>query len=135
MLDLKNIIILAVAFCNFALGSYVFWRGRTKKVNRSFGYLTFSVVSWCLIMIVYRLANTAEIGVFWAKLLYLSAACIAYVFLLFTFIFPFSRSSLKPIYKIFLALPFIFIGISSLIPSWIVKDVILLVGQEKQIIF
>ena len=86
MLDLKNIIILAVAFCNFALGSYVFWRGRTKKVNRSFGYLTFSVVSWCLIMIVYRLANTAEIGVFWAKLLYLSAACIAYVFLLFTFI-------------------------------------------------
>lgn len=134
-MDLINISILIVALGNLILGTYSFLQNKKNKVNRTFAYLSYSVVAWCLTMVIYRAAADASSSILTAKFLYASAAFTAYWFLLFTFVFPLKQNGLKNIYKILIALPFVLMVLSSLMPDWIIGNVILKTGQEKQIIF
>lgn len=134
-MDVINIIILIVALINLILGVYAFRQAKNNEVNRIFSYVSYSVVAWCFTMAIYRGTVDVGISIFWAKLLYLSAACIAYTFLLFTFIFPDEKYNIDSRYKIFISIPFVFIVIACLMPGWVIKDVVIRASAEKQIIF
>ena len=134
ILDSKTIALLLTLLVNSAMGFLIYWRGRKNLNNISFGLFVLAIVLWIFGMIVYRIAPTAS-SVFWCKVLYINATFTSSFFLLFTYIFPFSKLKLKKWQVFLIFIPNVFLILAIILPDLIIKQVIIRPGQEKLIIF
>jgi signal transduction histidine kinase len=85
-------------------------------------------------MFMYRASDSVESTLFWAHLLYLSAAAIPYPYIFLSYLFIDEEYSFSKKFQTILFIPFAFIAFFSLYPNLLIKDVILGLGGEENII-
>lgn len=131
-MDVINFIILVATCINALISITVFIRYPKTESSKYFLLTAIAISFWCFSMIFYRLAP-AESSLSWAILLYFFPTLTPLGYLLFGLSFPNEK-----IKKTTLASLIIFnslLGIIILIPGWVIKDVLVIPGQEKTIIF
>lgn len=108
LLDVKNILIMAVTVLHAALGVVIPLRGPNRKQNFIFALLELSLIAWSVSMIFYRSSSGSE-AVFWTQMLYITALFIPYTFIYFLYTFPHDElDKIKKIFHLILILPIIF---------------------------
>ena len=133
LFDPINISLIVTALLNLSLGVLIFtgWR---KKINIVFSLNIMAVISWTLAMFFYR-SSTPEFNLLWCTILYVTPTLIASSFLYFTYIFP----SQKEKYIWWRTLLIFGINLAIIVmviwPGFIIKEVNVRLGLEKQIIF
>ncbi len=132
-MDIKNIIVAIAFLFNLFLGLLIYFKGRKNKASIAYVFVTWSVAFWAISMIFYR-ATGSENSIFWCKILYLSATLIPYTFLRFSYLFPYGKFNISRTKRILLVLPVIFVVVL-VIFSFVIKDVSVHSGEEKEIIF
>lgn len=130
-MDLINAILVIVAILNTLLAFLLLSRAR-KATNFSFFLVVCAVILWTIAMIIYR-AAPAEYNLFWCRVLYIMATFTASPFLYFTYIFPTGKKNFLRTILIFL--PQLLIIAFLIIPDFIIKEVVIIPGEEKKIIF
>jgi len=133
LFDKINIALVVVALVYLLLALLILYRGRGKQVRNFYSLVIFSVILWTLGMFFYRSAS-AELSLFWCRVLYILATFTASSFFLFSYVFPENKfPSVKKI--IFSGILNSFIVILVLVPNIIIKDVNIIEGEEKNIIW
>ncbi len=132
-LDVINLVLISVIFAYCFLVFLIFSKGNNKNVVNSFSAVIISVIFWTIGMIFYRLSGPLD-SLFWCRILYVAATFTASTFFIFSYIFPYGK---LPNFKIMFAtfLVNLFLIILVLMPKIIIKDVDIIIGQEKQIIW
>lgn len=134
LFDPINISLLVTALLNFLLGVLIFISGKNKKINIVYSLNIVAIISWIMAMFFYRSAP-AELNMPWSTILYVTPTLIASSFLYFTYIFP----SQKEKYIWWRALLIFGINLAIIVmviwPGFIIKEVNVRPGLEKQIIF
>ena len=129
-MDTINIVVLISGALNLVLGVFIYLRNRNERTNKAFLFLAVCITS-------YRLAPDILGSIWWAKLLYVSAAFVASAALYFSLLFPSSEATPIPFSWIFaLHLPAIAFSIFSLLTDSVVFSVNFPQGGgEKILIF
>ncbi|MES2213262.1 MAG: ATP-binding protein [Patescibacteria group bacterium] len=122
-LDLINILILIVIILNSFLGLFIFLTKRENKVNQYFFIFSIAATLWGICMFLFRSYAGDEIGVFFSRILYVSAAIIPYSFLYFIGIFPVEKYSIPKKVLYILAIPFLYICYISLAPNYLIYGI------------
>lgn len=133
--DIKNILILLAGILNLIFAITILVKGHKSHTDRWFNILIFSITSWIFSIIFYRGFQEPYSTLVAIRILYMTAATIPLTFLYFTFIFPDEKYSFKFWQKYLIPIPFLAITFMSLVPSYLIKNVIIIPGQEKIIIF
>ncbi len=134
-MDVKSFILVVAFLANIFLGLALLVKGKKSKNRASFiyGITAWAVALWTLSMIIYRLSGE-NLSVFWCKVLYVSAIFIPPIFLYFTFNYLGKKISfLKRL--ILIVLPTLTIIYLTIKGDYIIKDVIIRYGKEKEIVF
>ncbi len=133
-MDLPNILISFIALINLFLGIIVYWKREKNYPALWFSFLAYSLVTWCISIIGYRMADNVEQATILAKLVYGSALLIPTTFFYFTNIFPHDYRPRKFI-KIFTIISLLLFLAITLFTSYVVEDVEILAGGEKVVHF
>ena len=133
--DTQNILVLLVGFIGMVYGLIVYSGNKKNKTNIWFFLLVLSVAFWSISMFFFRSSVDVPNSIFWARILYLSATIIPACFLGFSYIFPEDKIFLKSWKNYLIFIPFIFIAVISLLPDVLIKNVNIISGKEKEIIF
>ncbi|MFH1827454.1 MAG: histidine kinase dimerization/phospho-acceptor domain-containing protein, partial [bacterium] len=132
--DTINLLLVVVSLFNFGLGVILYFKGGKNKVNIFYSWNIVFIVGWILAMFMFRSANKGN-GLIWCQILYMMPTFIASSFLLFTYIFP-SQIEIYTFWKVFFILFVnIVIVIFTALPNYIIKEVNIRSGLEKEIIF
>jgi len=131
-MDLKNIFLAISAVINLFLGIITYFRNRKNNINFFWFLACMTVVFWTISMIIYRSVDY-EHSLFWCKILYISATLIPSFLLFFTFLFPERKTSLSLFQKILIFFPNFFVILLILSNGLVIREVILHVGEEKEI--
>ncbi len=136
LFDIVNICLLLTVFLNLSLGFFIlfFGSGYRKKINLIYFINIIAIVSWSIAMFIFRSASS-ETSLFWCTVLYITPTFIASTFLFFTYIFPTQIDSRVRIKTLLIFTINIIIIILVAWPGFIIKDVIVRPGLEKEIIF
>jgi signal transduction histidine kinase len=112
-MEIKAIILVSVAFLNFALGATILFQNYKSLINRRFAFFAFSLGLWSLLMMFYENVPYQESQVyFWSLLLHFAGALIAHSFFYFTLVYPDGKNLLKQKLKFFyhiLSIPIVLI--------------------------
>ncbi len=134
LFDPINISLVITALLNFFLGALIFTGGRKKKINIVFSLNIAAVIGWTMAMFFFRSASQ-EFDLFWCTILYVTPTMIASSFLYFTYIFP----SRKEKYIWWRTILIFGINLAIIVmviwPGFVIKEVNIRPGQEKEIIF
>ena len=134
-LDTQNYLILLTAFINLTFAAFIYIRGKAKKSNISYSIFTFGVVLWSIGMFMYRGTADHDLAVFWAKFLYFASGSIPISLLYFSFVFPQEVLKISRLKKfIIFGLPVLII-LTSFIPNFVVKDIIIGRSIENEMVF
>jgi signal transduction histidine kinase len=123
---------------NLFLGFFVLSEGRGKLKNRFFGGIALSVSLWSAGMMLFRSASTVEDSIFWGKILYLAPIFIVISFLFFAYALVYKKKKKELSEKIagIAIIAFgLFISYITLFTDKIVSEVLLIPGEEKNIVF
>jgi signal transduction histidine kinase len=134
-MDSVNILLTISATFNLGLGFYVYIQRKKNPVNIAFSLITLSVFSWTIAMIAFRWSGTYLSALWWCRILYFFPVFIAPSLLYFSLVFQRIEVKIKKseIFLIYL-FPFI-IGALSFVPNFIINNVVLRHGAEKEIYF
>ena len=135
--DAKNTFILLIAVIHILLIGALFVGNKTMKTpRRLFALLELNLIAWSLAMVFYRSADTVFLSIFWARILYATAATIPLVFLYFIYVFPEYRIKNLRIrdHVGIMAIP-VSVFIMSLLDGFLIRDVIIPSEGEKIILF
>src|SRR3989339_838989 len=134
LLDPINISLIITALLNLSLGVLIFISGRNKKINNVYSLNIVAIISWVMAMFFYR-SSPPETNLLWCTILYVTPTLIASSFLYFTYIFP----SQKEKYIWWRTILIFGINLAIIVmviwPGFIIKEVNIRSGQEKEIIF
>lgn len=137
-MDFQNLLILFSVVANLFLGFFVLSEGRGKLKNRFFGGIALSVSLWSAGMMLFRSASTVEDSIFWGKILYLAPIFIVISFLFFAYALVYKKKKKELSEKIagIAIIAFgLFISYITLFTDKIVSEVLLIPGEEKNIVF
>jgi signal transduction histidine kinase len=134
LFDPINISLVITALLNFSLGVLIFISGKNKKINIVYSLNIVAIISWIITMFFYRSAPK-ETSLLWCTILYITPTLIASSFLYFTYIFPSQKE--KYIWWRTILIFGINLAIIVMIiwPGFVIKEVNIRPGQEKEIIF
>ncbi len=107
LFDPRDIVLLVFGGLNLVLGILIFVRLAKSRINITFGLVTLGIFGWSLGLAFFENADTLASALNWARLYYLSAAFIAYVFLLFGRAFPYAKSPISRFSEALLGAPFL----------------------------
>ncbi|HLD21310.1 MAG TPA: ATP-binding protein [Patescibacteria group bacterium] len=127
--DYITIALIFVALLNFLLGILLLFQLK-KSSARAYSVVIVGVLFWIVSMIIFR-ATPAEISIYWCKILYVAATLTASTFLYFTYVFIKDWNYKKLIFFI----PQFILILFTLFSNTIIKNVIVVPGQEKIIVF
>lgn len=133
-LDKINILLIFSAVLNLILGSVIFINGYKKRINFVYSLNILAIISWIVAMILYRSVSD-EYGILFCTILYVVPTFIASGFLYFTYIFPSSSGRSLRFNKIIIYGINFIIALLVAVPGLIIKEVNIVPGQEKEIIF
>lgn len=133
--DIKNILILVIAIINLVYGALIYLKDRKNSIGILFFLLTISVGIWGLSMFMFRSAQEEYLSLFFARILYFSAAVIPFVFIYFSTIFPEKLEPLKFWQKYILPIPFFVIMLLSLTPGYLIEGTQIIAGSETHVLF
>ena len=133
--DVQNILVLLAGFTGIVYGLIIYSGNRKGQTNLWFFLFVLFVAFWCISMFFFRSATDVLNAIFWARILYLSAAITPVCFLGFSYIFPEDKPFLKSWNNYLIFIPFVFIAVISLLPDALIKSVNIIPGKEKEIIF
>lgn len=131
-MDIINFFVLLSFLLNLVFAFVIHFRSSRSKANILFELLVYAVSGWCFAMFFYR-QSSLPISIFWAKVLYFFPTYIPACFLLFSLYF--TNVSVKKSVAYAIIILNILISMLSLLPNTIVKDVIIIPGREKIIVF
>jgi signal transduction histidine kinase len=137
-MDFQNLLILVSVVVNLFLGFFVLSEGRGKLKNRFFGGIALSVSLWSAGMMLFRSASAVNDSIFWGKILYLAPIFIVVSFLFFSYAFVYKKKKKdfsEKIASVIVITLGLLISYITLFTNKIVNDVLLIPGQEKNIIF
>lgn len=85
----ENAITIIVGVISLTIPLYIFLKGKNREASIVYGILgILAGPLWALSLALFRESNTYEMALFWDRLIYLDAICIAPLFFLFTTKFP-----------------------------------------------
>lgn len=116
-------------------GLVVYSANKKNQTSVWFFLFVLSVAFWSISMFFFRGSADVPNAIFWAKILYLSATVIPACFLGFSYAFPEGNSFLKPRKSFLIFIPFALIAAVSLLPDALIKNINIVAGKEKEIIF
>lgn len=132
--DAINIGLVVAILLNLFLGVMVFFNGPKRKINIVYSLNIVAIISWLTAMFFYR-SSPPAFNVLWCTMLYVAPTLIASSFLYFTYIFPSQKDKSLAIKCLIIFGINLFIIVMVLKPGFIIKEVNIRVGLEKQIIF
>jgi two-component system phosphate regulon sensor histidine kinase PhoR len=132
-LDFKNLFLITFFVIYIVFGFVIFRRNYKDKINLLFFFVLLAVSFWTIGMIFYRGIKDISLSVIFARILYFSATFIPIAFLYF--VFNYSKVQVGIFINIILILFFSYIALISILPNFLIKDVIVVPGKEKIIIF
>ncbi len=134
LLDKYNLVLLITASLNFVLALLVYLNGKGERVNWAYTWNIIAIIGWIFAMFLFRSAP-ASTSLFWCQVLYITPTLIASSFLYFTYIFPYQEKKDVFFNKVVIFSINLLLVILIAIPGVIIKDVNIIPGQEKEIIF
>ena len=137
IIDWKNIILLSTLLVNFILVLLSYFRSKKKRVNLAWSLVVATVIFWIASMILFRAVNL-EKSIFWCRMLYIAAAFIPAAFLRFSYLVPSFSDKKRPLSKIMrigLVFSLLLIVLLVILPDFIIKNVTIKPGEEKEIIW
>ncbi|MBI2050811.1 MAG: hypothetical protein HYT31_03310 [Parcubacteria group bacterium] len=114
--DPRDIVLLVFGGLNLVLGFLIFARLARSRINVAFGLVTLGIFGWSLGLAFFESTDTLSHALNWARLYYISAAFIAYVFLLFARAFPYAKNPISRLSEAALGVPFLAICIMVFTP-------------------
>lgn len=134
-MDIKNIILIAVAIGNLAVCIWVFCRDYRKPLNWAYCLFGLGIIAWTVALIFFRLSTTPESALQWARLLYLAPVVIVVSFVYLCSLGNFSGGVLSFKEKIFWLAPSIFMLIIIPWPNILLREIVIRPLQEKLFVF
>jgi signal transduction histidine kinase len=132
-LDFKNLFLTTFFVVYIVFGFVILRRNYKDKINLLFFFVLLTVSFWTLSMIFYRGFKDVSLSVTFARILYFSATLIPITFTYF--VFNYSKIKTGIFINIILILFFLYIALISILPNFLIKDVMAVPGKEKIIIF
>ncbi len=132
-MDLISTVLIFIGILNIILALFTWLKAPRKPSNTAFTLAAVSVVLWTLGMFLYRLAPP-ETSLAACRILYLAPTLIPLNFFLFTYLFP-KRERTPPARLFLFCLPWLLLLALVIHPAAIIKDVQVVPGEEKHIIF
>jgi signal transduction histidine kinase len=132
-LDFKNIFLIIFFVAYIVFGFVIFRRNYKDKINLLFFFALLAVSFWTISMIFYRGFKDMLLSLTFARILYFSAAFIPITFIYF--VFNYLKVKVGIFINIVIVLFFLYIALISILPNFLIKDVIVVPGKEKIIIF
>jgi signal transduction histidine kinase len=109
-MDIKIIILISVAFLNFALGSVILFQNWKSVIHRWFAVFTFSLGFWSFGMMMYENIPETFFGVYyWSLILHWAGAMIAHSFFYFTLVYPNDRTQLSKVFQAIFYIPILLV--------------------------
>ncbi|MCF7835861.1 MAG: hypothetical protein K9M15_01950 [Candidatus Marinimicrobia bacterium] len=133
-MDFKNLLLIIVCLVSLML-SFLIVRGKKDKTNVSFALFILSIAIWAVGIAFFRISETIEASLLFAKIYYVAAAAIPTFFLYFSLVFQREHKTFS-LKKNFL----IFVPLISLIllfltqRNFLIKDIIIY-GWGKSVVF
>lgn len=132
--DTRNVLLLTTTLLSIILGLLIYFNGRSKRINKVYTWNIIAIIGWIVSMILFR-SSLKEFDLFWSIILYISATPIASSFLYFTYIFPTEDNvNFKKVKWLIFSTNVLLILLIG-IPGYIIKEVNIRPGLEKEIIF
>ncbi|MBI2636812.1 MAG: hypothetical protein HYW81_01325 [Parcubacteria group bacterium] len=110
LFDPRDIVLLVFGGLNLVLGILIFVRLAASRINVTFGLVTLGIFGWAVGLAFFENADTLASALNWARLYYIAAAFIAYVFLLFGRAFPYTKGTITRYSEVLLAVPLLVIS-------------------------
>jgi signal transduction histidine kinase len=124
-MDIRELVLIIVAFCNFILAIFVFLKNKKDRINIYYSFTALATGCWTFGLAAFSLSIDLDVATFWCKFYYVSAALIASSFLAFSFVFPFDKRKLPKIYSSLFYLFTIFIIGISVWPGAMIKEIVI----------
>jgi len=134
VIDFQAVALLITFLANVFMGLLIYSRGKKNPNNISYALVVLLVVLWTASMFFYREAGEGTV-LAWGRVLYACATFVSSLFLLFTYIFPKGDLKLRKLQVFLLFLPNIFLALLIIFTDFIIKEVIVIPGEENLIIF
>ncbi len=122
-IDIRDLVLMLVAFSNFALGLFALWQNKKEKINIYFALVALATTLWAFGLAMFSWTSNLYTALIWAKIYYLAAIMIGASFLSFSFLFPYKRYQITNFYKLLFFLFTISIVIISVWPGLMIKEV------------
>ncbi len=119
-LDIINILILVVIVLNSTLGLFIFTTKKDNAINQNFFIFSIAATFWGISMFLYRGFNDPQLSFLFARILYVSAATIPFIFLFFIRVFPQEKHTISKNLLYVLAIPFVAICVISILPNYLI---------------
>lgn len=132
--DPINITLLTTAVFNSVLAAIIYSSSRKNHYAKVYAAHILAIISWVLAMALYR-SSPPETAMAFSIALYVAPTFIASIFFLFTCIFPYQD---KVHLKKQVAVVFIWnlvVVAMTMVPGLVIKDVIVVPGEEKRLLF
>ncbi len=135
ILDGINIILLVTAILNTALAAIIYFSSGKKEYAKIYSTHILAIISWILIMVLYRSSTTQAVAMSFTMALYIAPTFIASIFFLFTCIFPYrDKANLKTQLAIVFIWNAVIVAITA-VPGLVIKNLVVIPGGEKAILF
>ena len=122
MIDLASILIIITALINTFLGIWVY-RKRTKNASIFwFSAFVFSLVLWCIAILVTHLIRVPEQAIIWGRLIYGSGLLIATTLFVFASVFPRADYKLSKKIKLATFIPTGVLFALTVFTSYVIKE-------------
>jgi len=109
-MSIKIIVLVSVAFLNFALGLTILTQNVKSLINRWFAAFAFSLGFWSFSMMMYESTPENWTNVFiWSLILHLAGALIAHSFFYIALVYPDEKIPLNKFVQLFYYIPIILI--------------------------
>jgi len=133
-LDTINLFLIITAILNLYLGAVIIFNNFHKRTNLVYAGNIIAIIGWVMAMIIYR-SSPQETALFWCTILYITPTFIASSFLYFTYIFPSQQVQNLWWRKSLIIFLNTAIVIMVVWPGFIIREVNIRPGLEKEIIF
>lgn len=132
--DVINFFLATTALLNFFLGILVLANGVRQRLNLIYTGNVIAIIAWVMAMVFYRSAPQ-ESALFWCTILYIAPTIVASSFLYFTYIFPSQQVTSLRFQQVLIISANIGIIIITVLPGFLIQEVNIRPGLEKEIIF
>ncbi|MBU1130959.1 hypothetical protein KJ840_02395 [Patescibacteria group bacterium] len=120
-MDIKNIILIAVALINIFLGVTLLVKNAKSPINVSFSLVTFGVAVWSFGIAMFNKTLDMETAIAWARLYYFGGAIIIFAFLFFANHFPYKSFAVSENKLLLITLPLLTITFVIFHPTLLVE--------------